>query len=113
MKFVKRFFDWILLLLVGLSLVWACSPGPRYGYRHSYSRSLTPLVRGQYIPAVSETTIGASGPQRKPITRDSRDFAKLVHSTNPDIVFLDEEADGSDRIMTQVGVRKYDLGGRS
>ena len=103
MIFVERFLISILLILqLKETLVWTCSAGPRYGYRHSYSRTLTPLVRGQYLPAMSETTIGASGPPRKPIKRNSEEFSNLVYNMNPDIVFLDEEADGSDRIMTQV-----------
>ena len=101
-------FLWILVILqLKKCLVWSCSPGPRYGYRHnSYFNKLTPMVLGQYLPAVSETTLGASGSRRIAITRGSGAFAKLLRNLNTDIEFSDEEADGSDRYMTQVMLRR-------
>ena len=87
--------------LLSMKLVLPCSPGPRYGYRHRY-KHLSPLERGQYVPNLSETTIGASGPAEEPIRRGTSKFGDLVANYNPDVVFMDEENDGSDRVMTKV-----------
>ena len=90
----------LLLLLKGI-LTDSCSPGPRYGYRQS-NRRLTPMVRGQFIPDVSETTIGASGPALKPISQSNPEFSQLILNFNPDVIFLDIEGDVNIRRMTQV-----------
>lgn len=91
----------LLLLLFNVFTSESCSPGPRYGFRHS-SRRLTPLVRGQFIPEVSETTIGASGPAQTPISENSAQFSKLVLTYNPDVEFTDNGEDANVHTMTQV-----------
>ena len=103
MKFYANAFKRIILiLLLSVTLVLPCSPGPRYGYRQSYYQRGSPLVLGQFVPPVTEGTLGASGPSRKPITSDSPEFSNLEPNYNPDIIFMDEENDGSDRMMTRV-----------
>jgi hypothetical protein len=51
---------------------------------------------------VSEFAYGASEPADGAIHRDDPRFQDLVENHNTDIIFRDEERDGSDRIMTQV-----------
>ncbi|XP_061176265.1 sonic hedgehog protein-like [Saccostrea echinata] len=86
------------LILTGSSLQCA---SPRGSGRRHRTGNRTPLVYKQHVPNVSENTLGASGLAEGRITRDDPKFKKLVTNDNPDIIFRDEEGDGSDRIMTQ------------
>jgi hypothetical protein len=56
------------------------------------------LPRGRSVPGMSEQE--AIGPVLGKIARRSPDFERLVASTDPDIVFKDEETTGADRMMT-------------
>ena len=65
--------------------------------------NLTPFQRNEYVPKVSEQTIGASGPAEGPIYRDTpRYHNDLRPNWNPDIEFRDEERTNEDRMMTEV-----------
>lgn len=95
-------------LLVGFTIVVsmahlteACGPG-RGGGRRRMLRKYPPLVQRQYIPNVSENTLGASGRAEGAITRKDRRFRELVQNWNPDIEFRDDERTGADRMMSQV-----------
>lgn len=65
-------------------------------------RKYPPLVQRQYIPNVSENTLGASGRPEGAIKRKDRRFKELVQNRNPDIEFRDDENTGADRMMSQV-----------
>lgn len=65
-------------------------------------RKYPPLVQRQYIPNVSENTLGASGRPEGPIRRKDKRFKELVQNRNPDIEFRDDERTGADRMMSQV-----------
>ena len=88
-------------LLATDSGVWACAPG-RGHYRRRAPRKLTPLVYKQYVPNVSEQTLGASGLPEGAISQDDPRFLNLVPSYSEDIIFKDEEGTGADRLMSQV-----------
>lgn len=87
------------LILTGPSLQCA---SPRGSGRRLRMGNRTPLVYKQHVPNVSENTLGASGLAEGRINKEDPRFKKLVTNDNPDIIFRDEEGDGSDRIMTQV-----------
>ena len=96
--------------LLALLLTWlvitdsaarACAPG-RGHYRRRAPRKLTPLVYKQYVPNVSEQTLGASGLPEGAISQDDPRFLNLVPSYSEDIIFKDEEGTGADRLMSQV-----------
>lgn len=89
------------LILTGPSLQCA---SPRGSGRRHRTGNRTPLVYKQHVPNVSENTLGASGLAEGRISKEDPRFKKLVTNDNPDIIFRDEEGDGTDRIMTQVRV---------
>ena len=93
---------YIFLLLTGSSL--QCNTGRGSGSRLRRGNKGTPLVHNQHVPNISENTLGASGVAEGRITRHDERFKKLVQNDNPNIVFKDEEGDGSDRIMSQVSL---------
>lgn len=98
-----------ILLLLGYTILTilasdtahACGPG-RAGNRRLIRRRYPPLVQRQYIPNVSENTLGASGRPEGPIRRHDARFKELVQNWNPDIEFRDDERTGADRMMSQV-----------
>lgn len=63
---------------------------------------MTPLVYKQHVPNISENTLGASGLPDGAIKRGDPRFKDLVENHNTDIIFRDEERDGSDRLMSAV-----------
>lgn len=81
---------------VALVLALGCDslpPGP------SLVKNSGTLPRGRAVPRISEQE--AIGPVLGKIARRSPDFERsLVLSTDPDIVFKDEETTGADRMMT-------------
>lgn len=98
----------IYALVIGYSifvtqpdLAEACGPG-RGGGRRLMRRKYPPLVQRQYIPNVSENTVGASGKPEGAIKRKDKRFRELVQNRNPDIEFRDDEGTGADRMMSQV-----------
>ncbi|XP_078485003.1 hedgehog homolog 2 [Ciona intestinalis] len=99
MPYSKRY---VLLLtnFLCVYMVISCGSGPRYGTRPN-QRNLRPLLRQQYVPHVSEGTIGASGPSEGRIYRNTPRYRKLERNYNTDIEFEDRERDGSDRTMTK------------
>ena len=101
-KMILNFVLWFLLVGVG----YPCSPGRHYGYRNHASKELIPLRKGQFVPNLSENTIGASGPKEGKILPGSPAFHNLVQNYNTMIVFSDKHGYG--RLMTQVGEVKTD-----
>lgn len=89
----------LFLLFTGFSL--QCGPGNRSGGRRQKSRKMTPLVYKEHVPNISENTLGASGLPDGAITRGDARFKDLVENHNTDIIFRDEERDGSDRLMSE------------
>ncbi|CAK8681269.1 sonic hedgehog protein-like [Clavelina lepadiformis] len=81
----------------GVSLVRGCHPGPfQDGIPRHPRVVLTPFQRNEFVPKLSEETIGASGPAEGSIT----DSSQLKANYNSNIVFKDEEGTGEDRLMT-------------
>ncbi|XP_033728129.1 sonic hedgehog protein A-like [Pecten maximus] len=94
----RRFYTGLIvfLLLTGPSLQCGRVVGKR-----KRPAKMIPLVHKQGVPNLSENTIGASGLSEGVITRDDPKFKQLVTNDNPNIIFKDEEGNGSDRIMSQ------------
>ncbi|ESO92051.1 hypothetical protein LOTGIDRAFT_121665 [Lottia gigantea] len=92
--------SWTFIFLFITSLTHACGPGRGSGSRRR-PRKRTPLVFKQHVPNVSENTLGASGISDGKIRRNSEKFKNLVKNENPDIVFKNEEGDGSDYLMSR------------
>ncbi|XP_077996590.1 sonic hedgehog protein-like [Glandiceps talaboti] len=98
-----KYLDRILVLWAVICLVspgWTCGPG-RSSARPGTRRKLTDLAVKQYMPNVSEFTLGASGPAEGKIQRGDEKFNELTPNHNADIIFKDEEGTGADRLMTQ------------
>nr|AAM60752.1 hedgehog [Patella vulgata] len=91
-------FAFIILFIT--SLTHACGPGRGSGSRRK-AKKHTPLVFKQNVPNVSENSLGASGMSEGRIKRDDAKFKDLVRNHNADIVFKNEEGDGSDYHMTR------------
>lgn len=100
MKSQLLFVNTIVLVSL-INQIDACGPG-RAGGRRRMLRKYPPLVQRQYIPNVSENTLGASGKPEGAITRKDKRFKELVQNWNPDIDFRDDERTGADRMMSQV-----------
>jgi len=86
-------------LSFGIIPVKACHPG---GGRHLDQERPRPIQPApfklrEYVPKMSELTIGASGPAEGPVKRE-----QLQANWNPDIMFKDEEQNNEDRMMTEV-----------
>lgn len=94
----------VTLLLLQFSLNFSHSCSPRGGGGLSRRRSRKPLVLGQAVPNIEETSIRASGKPSGKITRNSSKFNSLVTCYSTDIVFKDEEGTGADRIMSKVKI---------
>lgn len=97
---IREFYTFVIVFLVLTGSSLQCG---RYPGRRRRPGKMIPLVHKQAVPNVSENTIGASGMAEGRITRQSANFKDLVEvRTNGNIIFKDEEGDGTDRIMTQV-----------
>uniref|UniRef100_H2YWW4 Hedgehog protein n=1 Tax=Ciona savignyi TaxID=51511 RepID=H2YWW4_CIOSA len=82
----------------GVMMCDACHPGQGNGAPRKPGRELVPFLKGEYVPKMSEQTIGASGPSTGRITRTSPRFHhELVPNWNTDIEFRDEEESNEDR----------------
>lgn len=62
----------------------------------------TPILFLQHVPNVGEMTLTASGLPEGAIARDDGRFKDLVPNYNKDVVFVDREGSGADRMMTEV-----------
>ena len=92
-------------LFGGVAIVQGCQPGrvTNGGSRARLSLNLTPFQLNEYVPKMSEQTIGASGPALGPIYRDTPKYEdELVANYNTDIEFRNEEQTNEDRMMTRV-----------
>ncbi|XP_062536230.1 protein hedgehog [Armigeres subalbatus] len=96
----KCFTMLLIFLLYMVSQVQSCGPGRGIGGPRR-TRKLLPLVFKQHVPNVSENSLGASGIQEGPISRNDSKFRNLETNYNKDIIFKDEEGTGADRVMTQ------------
>ena len=94
----------LILLFSGFTL--SCGPGPRLMSQRKHKKT-SPFVLKQHVPNVSEYTLGASGQPDGPIKRGDPRFKDLVENHDVNIVFRDEERDGSDRIMSKVSVNTF------
>lgn len=83
------------------SLANACGAG-RGPIRRRGPRKILPLIYKQHEPNFSERSLAAAGLPDGAISREDKEFRKLVPNYNPDIIFKDEEGTGADRIMTKV-----------
>ena len=84
-------------------VVAACRPGVGNGGVRRPHRKLRPLLRFEYVPKMSELTLGASGPALGRIERGTKRFRdELFANWNPDIIFEDREQNNEDRYMTEV-----------
>ncbi|KAL5010763.1 hypothetical protein ScPMuIL_013068 [Solemya velum] len=73
----------------------------RWPGKRKRPQNMTPLVYKQHVPNAAENTLGSSGVSEGKIERGDQSFKDLVTNNNPNIMFKDEEGDGSDRIMSQ------------
>ncbi|OWF43690.1 sonic hedgehog protein A-like [Mizuhopecten yessoensis] len=94
----QRFYTGLIVFLVLTGPSLQC--GRVVGKRKRPAKMI-PLVHKQGVPNLSENTIGASGLSEGVITRDDPKFKQLVTNENPNIIFKDEEGNGSDQIMSQ------------
>ena len=94
-----------LVLSSCLSLVYGCGPSRGLGAPRR-SRKLTPLVFEEFVPAMSETRLGASGPMEGKLQQSSAKFKDLVPNYNELIIFEDKEGTGADRLMSKVSKSK-------
>ncbi|XP_055622974.1 protein hedgehog [Toxorhynchites rutilus septentrionalis] len=97
----RKYFTMLLIFLLYIvAQVQSCGPGRGIGGPRR-TRKLLPLVFKQHVPNVSENSLGASGMQEGPISRNDSKFRNLETNYNKDIIFKDEEGTGADRVMTQ------------
>lgn len=89
-----------IVILIFTGYTTPCGPDFKPGKGKS-RRKATPFVYKQHFPNISEFAYGASEPPNGAISRGGPGFEDLVENHSPDIIFRDEERDGSDRIMTQ------------
>jgi hypothetical protein len=89
-----------LLLVLAASACGACGENAKPFLSMSRENAPTPdlFQPGEYRPARAE--VEASGPIAGRIARGTPEFAELVQSEHPFIVFKDEEGTGADRVMT-------------
>lgn len=68
--------------------------------RAVFLQAATSLKPGEHVPA-NQSEVQVCGPIKKKIKRADAEFKTLVENKNADIVFKDEEKDGSDRVMSR------------
>ena len=93
----------VLLTLSYINVTAGCGPG-RGPIRRRGPRKILPLIYKQHEPNFSERSLAAAGLPDGSISRQDKEFRKLVPNYNPDIIFKDEEGTGADRIMTKVHI---------
>lgn len=91
----------LILQFFGYSLT--CGPTSSRLSATRKPKRTVPFVYKEHEPKISEFTLGASGQPEGAIHRGDPRFKDLVENHNTDIIFRDEERDGSDRIMSRVG----------
>ena len=94
----------VLLTLSYINVTAGCGPG-RGPIRRRGPRKILPLIYKQHEPNFSERSLAAAGLPDGSISRQDKEFRKLVPNYNPDIIFKDEEGTGADRIMTKVHIQ--------
>ena len=85
-------------------LLIACGVG-----KGSYTnRKFPPFTKYQQKPDANEESIVASGPFNHKIRIGTNEFKrKMIRCFEPNIVFRDDEGNGSDRYMTRVRMLNY------
>lgn len=92
------------VLIVSLFLTDSSFGCARWPGKRKRPANMTPLVYKQHVPNAAEHTLGASGVSEGKIKKGDESFTSLVTNNNPNIIFKDEEGDGSDMIMSQVSI---------
>ena len=90
------------LFISGILFARACHPGSTSNgaTRVHLAGKLVPFQNGEYVPRVSEQTIGASGPAR--LLNELENEEDLTHNFNPDIIFSDEIRTYENRQLSHV-----------
>ena len=119
---VRFFLTWTLIVGPAIQLIWislfpktalfgavlqaeACHPGHNGngGSRPRSTFDFRPFQFGEYVPKVSELTIGASGPSDGPVHRNTDRYKKtLSRVVNPDVQFITENGVAVNQVMTHV-----------
>ena len=96
--FFGHFIPLLVVVQFSFKLTLSCGSRNALGKRGPNK----PLMLKECVPDVFEQSQQASGPANGKITRNSPEFAKIKANYNSDIVFLDDERTGADRLMSTV-----------